>query len=143
MMDEFDVTIVEANLFSSRVSGQPAVRLTFSPLGRLCFVDDRRVGKLYCSISNDNPRIGWRRARLRSVLGMDWSDEPFTDEELGSMVGRLLRVSVETMEFRGVLRLRVVDFLLYSGVGKDLAYSDNEYVFMMRERIQAEGARLR
>jgi len=134
-MDEFDVTIVEANLSCSKETGQPVVALVFLP-HTLCFVDGRVVGKLFYYVSNVHPLVGVKRARLRIMLGLVGYDEPFTDKELGSTIGRLLRVGVETVEFQGMSRLRVVAFLCYSGVVKTRNYSDSEYVFMMRELLE-------
>ena len=132
MIDEFDVTIESAFLSVSNVSGMPLVSLVFLPR-ELCFVDDRLVGKLYSRISNDHPAVGWKRAGLRRVLGMVSTSYSFTDKELRSMVGRRMRVGVEEVEFRDRVCRRVTSFLRYSGVVKATDYSDNEYVFMMRE----------
>jgi len=138
MIDEYDVTIIEASLFDSPVSGYPAIRLEFSPHG-LCFFDGGVLHRLFCSILNIHSASGWkRRAKLRSALGMIISVEPFTDREIGSMVGRLLRVEVEATEFRGRMHPRVVDFLGYLGALRESYYSDNEYMFMMSELLQGE-----
>jgi len=132
MIDEYDVTITEANLHPSQVTGMPVVALVFLP-HTLCFFDDILVSRLYAHLSNNHPGMGWKRVGLRSILSMIETDEPFTDKELRSMIGRLIRVVIEPVEFRDRVRLRVVGFKCYSGDTKDVSYSDNEYVFMMRE----------
>ena len=138
-MGEYDVTIVKAESSYSVSTGWPIVRLVFSPHG-LLFHEGRMVNKIFCGMSNiPRPLPDLRRAKLRSALSRSSASEPLTEEELKSIVGRRIRVSVETVEFEGMKRLRVVDFLRYSGKVKDLNYSDNEYVFMIRELIQEGG----
>lgn len=132
MIDEYDVTIAEADLQTSMMFGLPVIALVFL-LHELCFTDDRIVGKLFSRISNVHPKARWRRTELRNALGMVVSEQPFTDKELRTMIGRRLRVGVEEIEFQGRLHLRVVDFLRYSGTVTNPNYSDNEYVFMIRE----------
>jgi len=131
MRDEFDVTIVEADLFNSTMTGVPTFGLVFLP-HELCFVDDRVVDRLYSRISNVHSLVGVRRAALRDALGMGICEGPFTVKELRSIIGRFLRVVVEEVEFRGRVQLRVTSFLYYSGTAKNPSYSDNEYVFMIR-----------
>ncbi len=134
-MDEYDATIVEACLDISKVSGLGVVKLVLSPHG-LCFCDGRGVGRLFSTFANNWPTPMLLLLKLRKALGCADLIQPFTDEELGSIVGRCIRVSVETIEFKNMLRLRVVDFLCYSGVVVTQCCSDNEYVFMMRELIR-------
>lgn len=140
-MDEFDVVVEEASLFTSQATGAPALRLLLLP--QVLYIhEDRVVSQLFSQVSNNHPMAAWKRAELRGAFGMVRTNQPFTERELGTFAGRFLRVSVEEVEFQGMLRLRVASFLRYSGVDENLKYSDNEYMYMMQELLRAEGQRL-
>jgi len=138
--DAVGVVIEEAFLAVSATTGFEVVSLEFSTLG-LCFHEGRLRGRLFSRMSNrplgspfpSGYVAAERRVKLRQVLGGIESAGVFTEEELRGMVGKRLCVSVEVAEFRDKLHLRVVDFQPY-GIGKDKGvYSDEEYVYMMRE----------
>lgn len=136
--DTVSVVVEEAHLIVSTVSGFEVVSLDFS-IPDLCFHDGRVRGRLFSRMSNrhlgspSGYTIWKRRINLRRALGMKASAGVFTEEETRGMVGKRLCVVVEEVEFRERCVLRVADFLPYRVGNGRITFSDEEYVYIMRE----------